>query len=182
MPILDLRFSNKSIHQLPHPLTGCQEYRDIHCQNLRALVYPNRITLAFRATINNLRIYETLGQFPQLCVEDARQHVMKLLADKNRLAVQSRRFTVEQAINDLWLPDLQLYKKSPQSELSKLNLYVRRIWGKRQLRDITAGELEITSVNSKPYPRNIVQNMLSGSTCWMDHTFPDVTCPLSERK
>lgn len=26
MPILDLRFSNKSIHQLPHPLTGCQEY------------------------------------------------------------------------------------------------------------------------------------------------------------
>lgn len=51
MPILDLRFSNKSIHQLPHPLTGCQEYRDIHCQNLRALVYPNRITLAFRATV-----------------------------------------------------------------------------------------------------------------------------------
>ncbi|HFI7838138.1 TPA: hypothetical protein ACGSEP_004504, partial [Escherichia coli] len=160
-------------------------------QNLRALVYPNRITLAFRATINNQRIYETLGQFPQLCVEDARQHVMKLLADKNRLAVQSRRFTVEQAINDLWLPDLQLYKKSPQSELSKLNLYVRPFWGKRQLRDITAGELEqyaaglrekITSVNSKPYPRNIVQNMLSGSTCWMDHTFPDVTCPLSERK
>lgn len=142
MPILDLRFSNKSIHQLPHPLTGCQEYRDIHCQNLRALVYPNRITLAFRATINNQRIYETLGQFPQLCVEDARQHVMKLLADKNRLAVQSRRFTVEQAINDLWLPDLQLYKKSPQSELSKLNLYVRPFWGKRQLRDITAGELE----------------------------------------
>lgn len=46
---------------------------------------------------------------------------MNLLADKNRLAVQSRRFTVEQAINDLWLPDLQLYKKSPQSELSKLN-------------------------------------------------------------
>lgn len=82
MPILDLRFSNKSLHQLPHPLTGCQEYRDIHCQNLRALVYPNRITLAFRATINNQRIYETLGQFPQLCVEDARQHVMKLLADK----------------------------------------------------------------------------------------------------
>lgn len=39
---------------------------------------------------------------------------------------------------------------------------------------------KITSVNSKPYPRNIVQNMLSGSTCWMDHTFPDVTCPLSE--
>lgn len=36
---------------------------------------------------------------------------MKLLADKNRLAVQSRRFTVEQAINDLWLPDLQLYKR-----------------------------------------------------------------------
>ncbi|EOC6643890.1 site-specific integrase, partial [Escherichia coli] len=142
MPILDLRFSNKSLHQLPHPLTGCQEYRDIHCQNLRALVYPNRITLAFRATINNQRIYETLGQFPQLCVEDARQHVMKLLADKNRLAVQSRRFTVEQAINDLWLPDLQLYKKSPQSELSKLNLYVRPFWGKRQLRDITAGELE----------------------------------------
>lgn len=90
MPILELRFSNKSLHQLPHPLTGCQEYRDIHCQNLRALVYPNRITLAFRATINNQRIYETLGQFPQLCVEDARQHVMKLLADKNRLAVQSR--------------------------------------------------------------------------------------------
>ena len=29
MPILDLRFSNKSIHQLPHPLTGCQEYRDM---------------------------------------------------------------------------------------------------------------------------------------------------------
>ncbi|MDM1635556.1 tyrosine-type recombinase/integrase, partial [Escherichia coli] len=56
--------------------------------------------------------------------------------------VQSRRFTVEQAINDLWLPDLQLYKKSPQSELSKLNLYVRPFWGKRQLRDITAGELE----------------------------------------
>ncbi|HFG0097395.1 TPA: tyrosine-type recombinase/integrase [Escherichia coli] len=133
---------NKSLHQLPHPLTGCQEYRDIHCQNLRALVYPNRITLAFRATINNQRIYETLGQFPQLCVEDARQHVMKLLADKNRLAVQSRRLTVEQAINDLWLPDLQLYKKSPQSELSKLNLYVRPFWGKRQLRDITAGELE----------------------------------------
>ncbi len=142
MPILELRFSNKSLHQLPHPLTGRQEYRDIHCQNLRALVYPNRITLAFRATINNQRIYETLGQFPQLCVEDARQHVMKLLADKNRLAVQSRRFTVEQAINDLWLPDLQLYKKSPQSELSKLNLYVRPFWGKRQLRDITAGELE----------------------------------------
>lgn len=142
MPILDLRFSNKSIHQLPHPLTGCQEYRDIQCQNLRALVYPKRITLAFRATIKNQRIYETLGQFPQLCVEDARQHVMKLLADKNRLAVQSRRFTVEQAINDLWLPDLQLYKKSPQSELSKLNLYVRPFWGKRQLRDITAGELE----------------------------------------
>ncbi|HCX4180618.1 TPA: site-specific integrase [Escherichia coli] len=142
MPILELRFSNKSLHQLPHPLTSRQEYRDIHCQNLRALVYPNRITLAFRATINNQRIYETLGQFPQLCVEDARQHVMKLLADKNRLAVQSRRFTVEQAINDLWLPDLQLYKKSPQSELSKLNLYVRPFWGKRQLRDITAGELE----------------------------------------
>ncbi|EMB0473203.1 site-specific integrase, partial [Escherichia coli] len=142
MPILDLRFSNKSIHQLPHPLTGCQEYRDIQCQNLRALVYPKRITLAFRATIKNQRIYETLGEFPHLCIEDARQHVMNLLADKNRLAVQSRRFTVEQAINDLWLPDLQLYKKSPQSELSKLNLYVRPFWGKRQLRDITAGELE----------------------------------------
>ncbi|WP_252149632.1 hypothetical protein [Escherichia coli] len=110
MPILDLRFSNKSIHQLPHPLTGCQEYRDIQCQNLRALVYPKRITLAFRATIKNQRIYETLGEFPHLCIEDARQHVMNLLADKNRLAVQSRRFTVEQAINDLWLPDLQLYK------------------------------------------------------------------------
>ncbi|MDA6932817.1 hypothetical protein OSL75_10940, partial [Escherichia coli] len=53
MPILDLRFSNKSIHQLPHPLTGCQEYRDIQCQNLRALVYPKRITLAFRATGND---------------------------------------------------------------------------------------------------------------------------------
>lgn len=141
MPILDLRFSNKSIHQLPHPLTGCQEYRDIQCQNLRALVYPKRITLAFRATIKNQRIYETLGEFPHLSIEDARQHVMNLLADKNRLAVQSRRFTVEQAINDLWLPDLQLYKKSPQSELSKLNLYVRPFWGKRQLRDITAGEL-----------------------------------------
>lgn len=111
MPILDLRFSNKSIHQLPHPLTGCQEYRDIQCQNLRALVYPKRITLAFRATIKNQRIYETLGEFPHLCIEDARQHVMNLLADKNRLAVQSRRFTVEQAINDLWLPDLQLYKR-----------------------------------------------------------------------
>ncbi len=63
MPILDLRFSNKSIHQLPHPLTGCQEYRDIHCQNLH-LVYPNRITLAFRATINNQRIYETPRSVP----------------------------------------------------------------------------------------------------------------------
>ena len=175
----------------PHPLTGCQEYRDIHCQNLRALVYPNRITLAFRATINNQRIYETLGQFPQLCVEDARQHVMKLLADKNRLAVQSRRLTVEQAIMTCGYRILQLYKKSPQSELSKLNLYVRPFWGQaatsrhhgRRTRTICCWLTgKITSVNSKPYPRNIVQNMLSGSTCWMDHAFPDDTCPLSERK
>ena len=161
MPILELRFSNKSLHQLPHPLTGCQEYRDIHCQNLRALVYPNRITLAFRATINNQRIYETLGQFPQLCVEDARQHVLKMLADKNHLAVQSRRYTVEQAINDLWLPDLQLYKKSPQSELSKLNLYVRPFWGKRQLRDITAGEIEhyAAGLREKLRPSTVNRNL-----------------------
>ncbi|UYW74517.1 hypothetical protein OFY05_03585 [Pseudocitrobacter faecalis] len=44
MSIIDLRFSTKSLQQLPHPTTGCQEYRDIHCPHLRALVYPNQIT------------------------------------------------------------------------------------------------------------------------------------------
>lgn len=112
MSIIDLRFSTKSLQQLPHPTTGCQEYRDIHCPHLRALVYPNQITLAFRATINNQRIYETLGSFPLLGVEDARLHTMILLGNKKRLAIQSRRYTVEQAINDLWLPDMRLYKKA----------------------------------------------------------------------
>ena len=142
MSIIDLRFSTKSLQQLPHPKIGCQEYRDIHCPHLRALVYQNSITLAFRATINNQRIYETLGTFPLLGVEDARLHTMILLGRKKRLAIQSRRYTVEQAINDLWLPDMQLYKKSPQSELSKLNRYIRPFWGQRRLRDITAGEIE----------------------------------------
>lgn len=41
MSIIDLRFSTKSLQQLPHPKTGCQEYRDIHCPHLRALVYQN---------------------------------------------------------------------------------------------------------------------------------------------
>ncbi|MGL5668452.1 MAG: hypothetical protein ACRDD9_20270, partial [Shewanella sp.] len=64
MPILDLRFSNKALQQLPHPNSGCQEYRDTQCRALRALVYPQRITLALRATIQNRRIYKTLGSFP----------------------------------------------------------------------------------------------------------------------
>ncbi|WP_252500820.1 hypothetical protein [Escherichia coli] len=110
MSIIDLRFSTKSLQQLPHPTTGCQEYRDIHCPHLRALVYPNQVTLAFRATINNQRIYETLGSFPLLGVEDARLHTMILLGNKKRLAIQPRRYTVEQAINDLWLsPWLPVY-------------------------------------------------------------------------
>jgi hypothetical protein len=83
MSIIDLRFSTKSLQQLPHPTTGCQEYRDIHCPHLRALVYPNQITLAFRATINNQRIYETLGL--SLRIEDARLHTMILLGNKNAL-------------------------------------------------------------------------------------------------
>lgn len=142
MSIIGLRFSTKSLQQLPHPTTGCQEYRDIHCPNLRALVYPNRITLAFRATINNQRIYETLGAFPLLGVEDARLRTMLLLGNKKRLSIQSRRYTVEQAISDLWLPDMRLYKKNPQSELSKLNRHIRPYWGERRLRDISAGEIE----------------------------------------
>jgi integrase len=51
------------------------------------------------------------------------------LGNKKRLAIQSRRHTVEQAINELWIPDMQLYKKSPQSELSKLNRHIRPFWG-----------------------------------------------------
>lgn len=82
MSIIDLRFSTKSLQQLPHPTTGCQEYRDIHCPQLRALVYPNQITLAFRATINNQRIYETLGTFPHLDIEDARLNTMIRLGNK----------------------------------------------------------------------------------------------------
>jgi hypothetical protein len=91
MSIIDLRFSTKSLQQLPHPTTGCQEYRDIHCPHLRALVYPNQITLAFRATINNQRIYETLGTFSLLDIEDARLNTMIRLGNKKRLAIQSRR-------------------------------------------------------------------------------------------
>lgn len=150
MSIIDLRFSTKSLQQLPHPTTGCQEYRDIHCPQLRALVYPNQITLAFRATINNQRIYETLGTFPHLDIEDARLNTMIRLGNKKRLAIQSRRHTVEQAINELWIPDMQLYKKSPQSELSKLNRHIRPFWGKRRLCHITPGEIEKFAAGLRP--------------------------------
>lgn len=143
MSVLDLRFSHKSLSQIPSPTHGCQEYRDTQTPNLRALVYPRKITLAFRATVKNQRIYETLGTFPQLSISDAREYVQQLLADKNSLAVRSRRYTVEQAVTELWFPDMQLYKKSPQSELSKLNRYVRPHWGSRLLRDITPGEIEL---------------------------------------
>ena len=73
MPIFDIRFIHKSLSQLPHPPAGCQEYRDTLCPHLRALVYPKRITLALRCTIKNKRIYETLGTFPLLSVDAARQ-------------------------------------------------------------------------------------------------------------
>ncbi|ECI4870455.1 site-specific integrase [Salmonella enterica subsp. enterica] len=142
MPILDLRFSNKSLQQLPSPLKGCQEYRDSQCPHLRALAYPNRITLAFRATIKNQRIYKTLGIFPLLNVETARQYVLGLLADTNTLMVQTSRYTVAQAIDELWLPDMQLYKKSPKSELSKLNKHVRPYWDQHLLREITPSDIE----------------------------------------
>jgi hypothetical protein len=66
---------------------------------------------------------------PHLDIEDARLNTMIRLGNKKRLAIQSRRHTVEQAINELWIPDMQLYKKSPQSELSKLNRHIRPFWG-----------------------------------------------------
>lgn len=171
MSIIDLRFSTKSLQQLPHPTTGCREYRDIHCPQLRALVYPNQITLAFRATINNQRIYETLGTFPHLDIEDARLNTMIRLGNKKRTAIQSRRHTVEQAINELWIPDMQLYKKSPQSELSKLNRHIRPFWGSvasvispgnRKIRRWPT--TEIKPGNNKPPSGSALKDMLSGCT------------------
>lgn len=142
MPILDLRFSNKALQQLPHPNSGCQEYRDTQCRALRALVYPQRITLALRVTIQNRRIYKTLGSFPLLSVDSARQHVLSLLANTNELVMQSHRHTVAEAIDKLWLPDLQLYKKNTQPELSKLNCHIRPYWSKRVLSEITPNDIE----------------------------------------
>ena len=160
MPIIDIRFSHKSLSQLPHPPAGCQEYRDTLCPHLRALVYPKRITLALRCTIKNKRIYETLGTFPLLSVDAARQYVQQLLTDKHRLQMQSHSHTIEHAVNILWLPDMRLYKKSPQSELSKLHRYILPSWGSRQLHDITAGEIELYAASLREQLRPATINRI----------------------
>jgi hypothetical protein len=93
------------------------------------------------------------------------------LGNKKRLAIQSRRHTVEQAINELWIPDMQLYKKSPQSELSKLNRHIRPFWeasplsyhpGNRKIRRWPT--TEIKPGNNKPPSGSALKDMLSGCT------------------
>ncbi|WP_250902045.1 tyrosine-type recombinase/integrase [Enterobacter roggenkampii] len=55
---------------------------------------------------------------------------------------------------------MRLYKKSPQSELSKLHRYILPSWGSRQLHDITAGEIELYAASLREQLRPATINRI----------------------
>lgn len=190
MPILDLRFSNKSIHQLPHP----------------SRVVRNTVIFSAKTCVHWYIQNGSRWPFaPPSKINVYMKHWVNSLISALRMPVSMWWTCLPIKIALLFSPVDSLWNRPSMTCGYRICSCIKRVLSQscqnststfarsgqaatsrhhgRRTRTICCWLTgKITSVNSKPYPRNIVQNMLSGSTCWMDHTFPDVTCPLSERK
>lgn len=167
MPIIHLHFTRKALDVLPPPENGKQqEYKDITQPHLRVMRYPQSISFLFKATHRYQPISETLGTYPYMSIQDARdavyQRMQELHSDSFSLGKNKR---LKEIYQTLYLTDIKLNKRNTASELYKVQKHILPRFGeckigKVERQDIEAFKLDLCS-HLKPSSVNKVLSALS---------------------
>lgn len=136
MPITNLNLTKRELDSLPPPANGKQQvYRDASLKHLHVYRYPQSIAFVFEVTHRYNRIFETLGTYPQLSIQEARDATHALLHKlaSNTYALGQNK-TLQDVYETVYLDDMQLRKRNTQSELSKVNKHILSEFGKHRLK------------------------------------------------
>lgn len=146
-----LDFTIRRIEAITPPATGRDDYRDTKVQGLYLRVTSSGVkTFSFVGRAKGAGRTErlTLGRFPQVKPEEARQKAMEVagkLAGGTSVAAVKREKKGELTVGGLWdlyYAHISKTTKDPESTKGVWDTYVCGRWGKRRLSEVSALEVE----------------------------------------
>jgi len=148
-----IRFTNRALDALPacpaESASKADEYTDTEMPGLKATVNKNRqIVMYHRYTVNSVKRAERIGAYPGISIAEARQKVQENRAildrggdpqeDRDRAKAMPTFAEYAQEFLDF----VRQYKKSADSDASKLKIYLKPHFGARRLCDITLRDIQ----------------------------------------
>lgn len=155
MAMRTFHFTNPTLSTLPPcPLESRSraiEYSDLGMPWLKALVSRTRqIVFYHRYIFNGLKIADRIGSYPGISIAEARQKTLenRAILDRGGNPQEARARlkampTLEQFAENEYSPFIRQYKRSANSDESKLALYLIPHFGNRRLCDITLHAIQL---------------------------------------
>ncbi|MND33523.1 Tyrosine recombinase XerC [compost metagenome] len=138
MSITNLKLTKRALETLPPPANGKQQvYRDADVRQLYVYRYALSTSFVFDTTHRYKRVFETIGTYPQLSIQEARDEVharLHKLARNTYPLGQNK--TLQEIFETAYLDDMQLHKRNTQSELSKVRKHILPEFGSRRLKTL----------------------------------------------
>ena len=145
-----IKFSHRSIEKLPIPeecgKSSGVEYTDLGQQGLKLSVYKSgHKFFRHRFTVGGKKVSMTIGEFPTMTVEQAREKVrqnrQKILEGEDPRHQSAVGITMQEFVDEFYAPFAQKQRKSWRDVENRLNKRVLPVFGSIPLRQIVKPQI-----------------------------------------